>query len=261
MRVKVVTLNVEGIGKGWFDGRLEAVVEGLRPVEPDVICLQEVTTTRREDRVYDQSLAIAEALGLEHAIFDTYGSPEEADDMHQNGIAIVSRWPIRRARDRQLPAEPSGDLDRRVVLLADLMTPDGGHLKVVTTHLAWRPQDRETRLRQARMIFEVFVEEGFDERCARTIFAGDLNATPDEEVVALCRRDLQDVWEACHPDDPGHTWVKRNAMTRGWDTPDRRLDYIFTARGVEVRRAEILLDRPEPTWASDHFAVFAELEW
>ena len=260
MDVTIVTLNCEGTGKGWFEGREEAVVRGLRPHRPDVVCLQEVSVRHRDGEVYDQARALGEALGLEYAIFDTYGAPKNLDADHQNGMAILSRWPFRHIRDRRLPHAERHEPDGRVVLQAELEAP-GGPLTVVTTHLAWRPDDEETRLKQADLVFDVFVEGGFAEPGARTLFAGDLNATPDEEVVARCRRDLQDVWEARHPGEPGHTWVPDNPLTGDWDMPARRLDYVFTAPGVEVRRAEIVLDRPDPTWASDHFGLLAELRW
>lgn len=93
------------------------------------------------------------------------------------------------------------------------------------------------------------------------MLAGDFNATEDEPVVRLAAKGLRDAFRACHPDAPGHTWIRANPHTGDFDMPDRRLDYVFVPEGVAVLGAEVVLDRPDPVYPSDHFGVLADLAW
>jgi endonuclease/exonuclease/phosphatase family metal-dependent hydrolase len=60
---RLVTLNLQGLGGGWFDGRFAAVTAGLAACHPDVVCFQETTvrhayTLEGGKRLYHQALAI-----------------------------------------------------------------------------------------------------------------------------------------------------------------------------------------------------------
>lgn len=266
MNVRVVTLNLENLANDWFGKRGEAAIRGLKRLDADVLCLQEVTVTHQGAALYDQAHEVADALGLGFVAFDTYGEPDDIRADRQDGLAIASRWPFRRVRDRRLPVAKKDPLDGRVVMLCRLMHPDGD-LDVVTTHLAWRPEDHDTRLMQADLILDVFTREGFGQGGHRGILAGDFNATDDEEVIARICEYLRDAWRELHPGELGATWLRDNPYTKGWDMPDRRLDYIFVPKGVKIERAELALDGPDPrdgpdaVWPSDHCAVVVDLVW
>lgn len=255
MRVRVITLNCEGLQHGWHDQRCAAVIDGLAPLQPDVLCLQEVTV-RHEERLYDQAAHIAEAVGLPYVAFDSYGEDDDVGTNHQDGLAIASRWPIKRVRARRL-RDPR---DARVVLLVRLEV-DGGDLDVVTTHLAWREEDEPLRRRQAEVILDELTRNRWNAPGARAVLAGDFNATEDEPVIARASGGMQDAWRAVHAKEPGHTWSTKIPYTEGFDMPDRRLDYVFVPPGVRVLDAQIVLDRPAPVYPSDHFGLMVDLEW
>jgi len=258
MRVRVVTLNLKGLTQGWFAERGEAVVRGLRALAPDVVCFQE-TTVRYEQRLYDQAAVIGAVLGLPVVAFSPYGNPIEMMSHEHGGIALVSRWPIRAVHGRRLP---SGQMppDARTALFATLMAPDG-ELHIATTHPSWRPDECELRLMQIGVLLDHLVRSGWCSPDARTIVAGDLNATEHEPGIRLLSDQLCDTFRARHPDAPGYTWTNENLLARENHAPDRRLDYIFCNRGATVLDARIALDRPDPVFPSDHSALFADIEW
>jgi endonuclease/exonuclease/phosphatase family metal-dependent hydrolase len=262
---RLVTLNLQGLGGGWFDGRFAAVTAGLAACHPDVVCFQE-TTVRHADtleggkRLYHQALAIGEAIGLPHVAFAPYGNPVEVMSADQGGVAIVARWPFTDVRNRRLPSPSHHPPDSRVALLATVCTPFGP-LEVVTTHLSWRPEHVEIRLVQMGIVMD---ELGRAECCApgaRAVLLGDLNATDDEPCIELCAERLRDAWVEARPDDPGYTWVSSNPHVRGYEAPDRRLDYAFVPRGVGIGAAELVLRHAEPVQPSDHFGLLVELSW
>jgi endonuclease/exonuclease/phosphatase family metal-dependent hydrolase len=107
--------------------------------------------------------------------------------------------------------------------------------------------------------------------------AGDLDAAPDAasmrflsgkqslDGMSICYRNA---WESVHPDEGGHTFSKRNALMSeaNWDWPFQRIDHIFVRCGkhsrptLHIAACEVAMDEPvDGVWASDHFAVVADL--
>lgn len=208
---------------------------------------------------YNQSQAIGCGLGLRYVVFAPYGNPIEVMSSDQGGVAIVSRWPFLTIRNRRLPSGHDLPPDSRVALIVTIDTP-GGPLEAVTTHLSWRPEDTQVRLVQTGLILDDFVREHSEMPGSRTILAGDFNAIEEEPAIQLVSERLQDVYRIQHPSEPGFTWTKTNPLAR-MDMPNRRLDYIFCPRGVEIHDADVILNEPGTPYLSDHFGVFAELGW
>jgi endonuclease/exonuclease/phosphatase family metal-dependent hydrolase len=260
MVVRVVTLNLWGLN-GWFEGRAAALEAGLRALAPDIVCFQEATIRSRDGEVYHPAAAIGEAVGLRVSAFSPYGNPAETMSPLQGGVAILSRWPIRVVENRRLPSGHAAN-DHRVALIATLAAP-GGDLRVVTTHLSWRPEESEIRLVQAGVLLDYLSRCRWCGPAGRLILAGDLNATEDEPAIHLISERLKDAFRAAHPRDPGFTWVRQNPFARPIppSVPDRRIDYLFCPRGARVASCRVVLDQPSPVYPSDHFGVFAELDF
>jgi endonuclease/exonuclease/phosphatase family metal-dependent hydrolase len=260
MRVRYVTINLKGVGAGWFERRFDVLVRGLSALAPDVVAFQEATVRYGPSSVYNQAAAIGAAIGLPVTGFSPYGNPIEVMAADHGGVALAARWPIVAIQGRRLPPGPRPP-DARTALLATLAAP-GGLLHVGTSHLSWRPEEAETRLMQMGLLLEHYARSGWCEGDARAVLVGDFNATEGEPAIALAAERLRDAFRAKHPDAPGHTWLRANPLTGGtWDMPDRRLDYVFCAPTATVLDAAVVLDRPDPGYASDHFGVLAELEW
>lgn len=260
MRVRCATLNLQGLEHDWFKKRIKVVIKGLRKTRPDVVCFQECTI-RYAGAVYNQALEIGNGIGLKVVAFSPYGNPIEVMSPNQGGIAVISRWPILGVRHRPLPIGHDRPPDARVALLVTLKSP-GGPIDIVTTHLSWMPPESPLRIAQLGMVLDEFSAADWVHPNSRAVLMGDFNATEDEPAIELACERLQDAFRVRHPSQPGYTWLRTNPMNRGWkNMPDRRLDYIFCPKGVKVRRAEVILNTPAPVFASDHFGLFAELEW
>lgn len=261
MRVRCITLNLEGLEHDWFGARFRVVVEGLRKYRPDVVCLQE-STVCYADRIYNQAQAVGEAAGLNSVAFAPYGNPTEIMSPNQGGVAIISRWPIRATRNRRLPTAHDTPPDARVALLVTLQMATG-ILDVVNTHLSWQPVEGPLRLTQLGMVVDEFSSNEWTSPLSRALLVGDFNATDQEPAIHLANERLKDVFRAVRKDDPGYTWSRTNPMNLDWrNMPDRRLDYIFCPRDVTVHRAELIFTGSDRArYASDHFGLLADLEW
>ncbi len=264
---RLLTLNLWG-AEPPLDRRLELLVEGARTLGADVIALQEVRSV--PGTVPNTAETIAAQLGYSWvwAPATEWGGGEE-------GLALLSRWPIVHQAHRELPhALPT---ERRVVLGAAVMTPIG-ELAVFTTHLNYRLTDGAKREDQVAAV-DGFVTDWVASRPTSLprLLAGDFNATPDSDEIrylrglhsiAWKRTYYQDAWAACHRDQPGYTWARKNPQTAGlhWLERDRRIDYILVSPLARDGRGEVLdcrlaFDQPasDGMFASDHFGLLADI--
>lgn len=261
--MRVLTWNLWGRYGPW-QRRREAIARILAEVDPDVCGLQEVWGTP------DRNLAgeLAERLGMHWCWAVAAESRRGAVSI---GNAIVSRWPIAGRAVAQLP---TGDgVEARVALYARLDAP-GGALPMFTTHLTYLPGGSQVRLGQVRRLAGFVVEHRIDGGHPPVV-TGDLNAEPDSDEVRLLGGVhaapavpglvLVDAWRYADPADPGFTWDRRNGYQAASVIPDSRIDYILTGlpergRG-RVRSSWLAGNAPvDGVWASDHFAVVADLE-
>jgi endonuclease/exonuclease/phosphatase family metal-dependent hydrolase len=255
MNVRCLTINVAGLGFGWFEQRGDALKRGVERLAPDVLCLQEALV-RNEPTLVDQVLDVAAATGLGAAAFAPYGSPGEP----QGGVAIASRWPIRHVESRALSRGPRDPSDERVALFATLAAP-GLDVHVANTHLPWRPEEARLRQDQMARVLRQMRARGWLDPGAASLVACDLNAEETEPVYAIVTAELQDTWRLRHPEGAGVTWCNDTPYAGFRHLPSRRLDYIFAARAARVVDAAVVLDAPDPVYPSDHFGVFAVVDF
>jgi endonuclease/exonuclease/phosphatase family metal-dependent hydrolase len=271
--MRFATLNLWG-SREPLVRRLEVAADGLRALEPDVICLQEV---RVGEGLPHTGETLAALLGSDwQTVFaaGTSGGPGTfgpGSTAGEEGVAILSRHPVRETRTVALPeARP----DERRVLLSALIE-GAGPVWAHTTHLHYRLGDGLARERQVLAI-DAAIRELPTEPVH--VLGGDFNAAPDcDEIRFLCGRHTldgrrtywQDAFRVARPDERGWTWARRNPMTEhlAWLERDRRIDYLFVkperrdGRG-RVLDARVFLDAPadDGTWGSDHFGLMAEIE-
>lgn len=258
MRLRCITLNLKGLTSKWFDERFHAAIENLKPLAPDLICVQETTLCHDGSRLYNQAQVIGDATGLPVSAFAPYGNPVEIMSRERGGIGLVSRWPLGEVRTRRLCSGHGRDHDSRVSIFARLMAPEGA-IDVATTHLSWRPEEAETRLIQIGMVLEEL--RLAENHSNRQVLLGDFNATEDEPAIRLISEDFQDAFRTMNPTEPGHTWETRNAWAQSSGLPDRRVDYIFCGKSAKIHACRVILNQALPVFVSDHYGVIADLEW
>lgn len=227
--VRVLAYNIhhaEGMD-GTLD--LERIAALLRRVDPDLVAIQEVdSVTTRTGRV-DQAAELGRLTGLEPAFGSFMPYREGA-----YGMAVLSRWPIERARNLRLP---DGEEPRTAVSVVVRSPRTGRHLRFVGIHLYATEDERRAQAQR--------LEELLDETDAPTILAGDFNSTPESTVMAELHRRWRIV-------DKGE-----DHLTFPSFAPEREIDYVLLrpAAGFEVL-GQRLLDEPV---ASDHRPLVIDL--
>jgi endonuclease/exonuclease/phosphatase family metal-dependent hydrolase len=273
-----MTWNVQGRVGDWVP-RHTALRSGIAQIAPDVLTLQESWVERGGST---QAARLSEELGLytvtaaELAGFDRY-----PDASYWVVNAVLARWPLTIERLRSLPDE-HGEPTWRHVLVTRVHRPaeEGGPFIAAGTHLEHGLEQSARRSVQMAALVDHLAEVLGDETQRRealpAILAGDLNCTPESDEYRRATGlapgttpgfTLVDAWTAAGNTDPGHTWSAANPLVpRRAIHPHRRLDYVMVStprrRGAgHVRRCSLAgTAAVDGVWASDHYAVVAEVE-
>jgi len=283
-RLRLVTLNLWGTEPP-LELRLDLATRQLAALDPDVIALQEVKP--HGDATTAHMLAAPRAMHVVYApaIRWAAGGFGAASPAGEEGLAILSRWPVLERRALRLPyPRPT---EARILLSARLATPSGP-IWVHTTHLHYRLDDGVAREAQVMAIDDAIRACGRGNDDAPQLLCGDLNATPDADELRFLRglhtlggrrTHFQDAWLRCH-DEPrrgdgperGITWASDNQHTRPLRSLDldRRIDYVLattrkkdgrgTVHGCRVVLTERSGEGADAICASDHYGVCADVQ-
>lgn len=161
--MRLVTINT-GKGDGAYARRLDLLVDGLRPVAPDVLGLQEALVA--SDGSMDTARYLADRLEM-HAVSAParrkVRQVEGRDVLSESNVALLTRLPVHDSHALRLPSDDAdGD---RVALLARLHT---GHT-IAVVHLTHMKHAHALRRRQVQtLLADPWLATG-------GLIAGDLN--------------------------------------------------------------------------------------
>lgn len=190
----------------------------------------------------------------------------------------MSRHPIEEHHVLDLSAsfEASGLPWLGAVAAVVAVPPPIGRVLVVHHKPSWQLDAERVREAQAAAVAS-FIDELTRGRDLPVILLGDFDAGPDSASIQFLtgHRSLrgasvrfEDAWEAAGSLEPGHTFTPTNPLVRAGQMPlerGRRIDHIMVRSGphgplLDVAECRLLFDAPvDGVWASDHFAVLADL--
>lgn len=265
-RLRVISWNVWWQFGAWQQ-RAPAILQTLRDLDADVICLQEVWGEKGRN--------FAEHLAADLGYHHVYAPGATLNDVRM-GNAILSRWPILNHEIIALYDQPN-DEELRVAIHAEIDGPRG-KIPVFCTHLNWQQHHSHIRQRQITDLVEFI-----DQTCRKNrswkmppVICGDFNADPISEEIRMMTGQttcpvknlvFHDAWHFGSDRGVGYTWDNINPNVAETFEPDRRIDYIFVGwpqpDGLGyVTKCQIVGDQPvDGVWPSDHFALLAELRY
>jgi len=280
--MRVVCWNIHwGCGR---DGRIRihAIIDVLRKLNPDVICLQEVAANHPElegSASASQFKQLAGAFGGYHMIEQAPSEIYRNNLPRQFGNILLSKYRITQAQRHILPwpvdLESPAGMPRGMI--ETVLEAPGGKLRVLTTHLEYySPVQRRAQVQRIRELHE--------EACARAavyqpdpaleppcqlgfrpgtaIYCGDFNFTPDsEDYQALLAPapegtpGLVDAWRVRHGDIPRAP----TAGLHGFKWPDKPecYDYFFVTEDLAARVDDMTVQSESS--ASDHQPIVLDL--
>lgn len=232
---------------------VEQVADRLRALAApgllDVVLLQEVHIR--------QARALGKALGLTSSRWAFKHWPVVRS---VEGLAVLTRHPLVRTRARRVQRAPFFSWRRRIVLLAEVVSP-AGSVVVANVHLS--PHDlgplREAETRRLAGALVAF-GAGRD-----AVIVGDFNDGPQGTPLASLRTSgWRDAWREVHGDRPEPAGATNwTPGAREGRPPSQRLDYVMVPPGWAIERVDV--GGPDvggwDVWAalSDHLPVVAVL--
>lgn len=190
------------------------------------------------------------------------------------GISIASRWPVRELVELDLKVTDRTTGFPCTCLIAEISAPQPiGDVLLVNHFPDYHPHHEHERELQT-VIVARHLEQVVAVRDIHIVLAGDLDAASIRFLtgrqslhgISVCYRDA---WESVHGAEPGHTFSTRNGLMAQatWDWSFRQIDHILVRCGqrhqpaLRITTCEVALDQPvDGVWASDHFALVADLE-
>lgn len=240
MRLRVVTYNIhKGIGGVDRKYRLDRIVETLRHLEADIVCMQEVDDDVPRSKRERQVAVLSEALSLPHFAYQRNVKLKEG----AYGNAILSRFVLSDITNVELRIPLKKN--RRALLAHCLVRGDNHRHRVLVAslHLGLSGFERQIQLR----------------RLLKHRMLSHLNA---RSSVLLCG-DYNDVWGSLGQrvmQPAGFSSVSRATKTFPAVLPMRPLDRIFFRGPLDLDHA--FASRAKVArQASDHLPLVADFEF
>ncbi len=257
--VSVLSWNIFWRYDQW-EARAPLIEAELAALDADIVALQEVW----RDGAACQADGLANRLGYERAYHQM--TVRQGVDF---GLAVLSRWPIRRSEAVSLPTAPGDD---RAAMVADIDGPRGT-VAVFCTHLTWRFADSAVRQKQVRALAEFVAAKSTDG--FPPVVCGDFNAAPTTDEVRMMTGEAAvpveglaffDAWQVAG-EGPGLTWSNDNPIAAQALEHGRRIDYVFVGPPRQDGGGHVVGARVIGTGTrdglppSDHYGVLATLQY
>lgn len=211
---------------------LERVADVLRPLNADVITLQEIDRGTERTGSMDQARRLGELLGM-----SAHFGPFMPYQGGQYGMAVLSRLPVEHATNHRLP---DGDEPRTALEVIVPAGPGGQPVSIVGVHLY---RTEEERLAQA-----LAMSRALETRVHPVILAGDFNSVRGDAVMRALR---DEGWQLVEKSGDHDTFPA--------DAPDREIDFVMM-RPAATPAFEVVEHRVvAEAFASDHRPLVAVL--
>lgn len=240
MKLKVMTFNIEH-GLDYADYRetkkekinLDLSAEIINNEDADIICINEVRGLGKHPAYNGQDVIMSEKTNR-NVVFSKC---IEFEQFGPYGDALLSRFPVDNYTVIDIPDPEMKDEDEyyetRKLLKAEINLEK--KITVFISHFGLAKAER-------RNAVEVLINE-LKKVDTPVIFMGDLNMTPDCDIIRPIYRELKEVY------------TQEGPFTYRTPDPEQKIDYIFVSKDIEVKAVKTI-----EKMVSDHFPVVAEIE-
>ena len=213
---------------------MKEIGEYIFSESPDIVAVQECDwATNRTNAPHQNGVKFVNELAYYTGMFGIYGKSISFAGGYY-GIGLLSKYPILRYERVLLPND--GKTEQRSMLIADIELPGGKLVTFVSTHL-------EVKTAQMRIEQVKFIEEYLKDCPNQLFLAGDMNAIPSSEEMAMLRESWQD--------------LTNEVFTYHTSHPEIKIDYIYTKPSENVQL--ISTGVQEDVKLSDHFPVMSTI--
>lgn len=240
MKLKVMTYNIEH-GMDYVEYRntkkdiinMDLAASVINEVDADIICLNEVRGKGKHPVFMEQAEIMGEKTNRNFVFSKCIDFP----NLGPYGDALLARYPITNYEIIDIPDPQVKDEDvyyeTRKLLKVEFELEK--KITVFISHFGLAKSEQ-------RNAVEVLLRE-IKKVDTPVIFMGDLNITPDDEIIQPIYTELKEVYTTGGP----LTWPSH--------APEIKIDYIFVSKDITVNNV-ITFEKV----VSDHFPIVAEIE-
>lgn len=234
MTVTVMTFNTQHcLNYITREIEFDIFAETIRNCGADIIGLNEMRDLGPNPEYAAQAKELADRLGYHYY----FAKAIDFDGKNPYGNALLSRFPILSAETILIPDPEektySGYYETRCLLKAKIDIAGG--LNIIVTHFGLNPDEQVNAVKTAVAYLEA-------KKC---VLMGDFNLNPQERILKPIQERLHDTADL----------FAEELLSFPSDNPDRKIDYIFATRDLNILSADI-----PAIVASDHRPHTAVLE-
>lgn len=252
--LRIMTFNVrypaKGDGENRWELRRDLLVETIREKAPDLLGTQEL--------FYEQGQYIVEKLPG-YAWFGVSRRGNQEDEhmgvfYRKDRLKLLESGNFWLSETPDKPASMSWDVTLPRMVTWGLFQIGNRRFYFANTHFPHRSQDAAARVKCAEVIAKWLSARPKD---IPLILTGDFNTGAGTEPYKLLTATLTDAWEAAaRRTGPTGTFNGFQGRTTG-----PRIDWILYRGPFQALEAETITKNDNGRYPSDHFPVFAVLEW
>lgn len=242
MKIRILQWNI------WFQEKADNIIEFIKDVNPDIVCLQELTIGSDFNDKKDVAKIIAEKLNLEYNFALAHSFPE-----NDAGNGIFSKYPIVKNSNFHIN-QSKGSWDYsdewRCCAISEIELEDHKKIIIGSVHASYNHKFEDTSDKQQEIKRLIDGIKNYD---SRFVLTWDLNIVPNSKSINLIENYLNHCW----PDYKYPTWTTKPFSYNGFeeDKLQWRVDYAFATRDIRVLNSEVL-----ETNYSDHLPILLEIE-
>ncbi len=243
MKLKILQWNI------WFKERAENIIKLIKEIDPDILCLQELTVGFDNNNNQDVAKLISKKTNLNY----NFALAHKFEDNHVQGNGIFSRFPIiENSNFFVLDVKDSTGYssEGRVCAVSKIQIEKTKTILLATAHLSYNHKFTETKekIREVKTLLKYLKKYR-----EKVIFTGDLNISPNTKSIKLIEKQLVH----CGPNYKEPTWTTKPFSYNGFEETKLRwrLDYAFATKDIKVISSKII-----KTKYSDHLPVLIEVE-
>ncbi len=246
--MKLLQLNI------WMGRLLPRVLELIEEETPDILCLQEVFSSKTDvvipDFMFNSLEHIQNKTGFRHVYFSPVLETNISDTTTRFGNAIVSKYPLAKTETRfingQFTANHSAT-DRapntRNIQYASIELPSGESLHLLNHHAYWLTDQLGDKVSVEKMKQVANFAQQFS---GPLILSGDLNVTPESPAMRVFDDFLEDLTA---------TRKLQTTLSELGKVKDVPCDHILVNSDIKVSDF-----RTMNKLASDHLALILEFD-
>lgn len=263
--MKLLTLNTHSIIDNDYEGKIDILSKVIAKYNPDVVALQEVMQRSDGKEIRNEKIKVVGEIPLKKDNFldrvissldkynigynSIYFAFKKAYNEYDEGLALLSNQDITSTEIIQLSKfSDYGNYKTRYAL--GIRTHNSWFYSL---HFNWENDGDSPFEKEWKALLEVSSQK------KNVWLMGDFNLTPDTRGYELITKSYQDTYMLASEIDNG---ITVRGEIDGWQgkKENKRIDYIFTSKDMEIKSSKIIFNGKNEEIISDHFGIIVEKE-